>query len=156
MASNRILHDNEYEVKQTQRLNKMANAGNILELRIALTVDNFDQVVDFYQKGMGLTVFKSWDEPTGRGVILNAGRATLEVIDRHQAEHIDEVEAGARVSGPVRIAMEFPDITSAINAAQTAGGRLIGGPIIAPWNTHVARFEVPGEMQLTVFQEPED
>ncbi|MEL7235175.1 MAG: short-chain dehydrogenase, partial [Chloroflexota bacterium] len=97
-----------------------------------------------------------WDEATGRGVILSAGRATLELIDSAQAEHIDQVEVGERIAGPVRLAMEFPDLQSAINAAKSTGARLIHEPVLAPWKTHVARLEAPDGMQITFFKDVDD
>ncbi|MEL6151412.1 MAG: VOC family protein [Chloroflexota bacterium] len=134
----------------------MLKSDTITELRIALTVENLDEALKLYREGLGFSVVKEWDEATGRGVILSAGRATLELIDSAQAEHIDQVEVGERIAGPVRLAMEFPDLQSAINAAKSTGARLIHEPVLAPWNTHVARLEAPDGMQITFFKDVDD
>ncbi|MBX3082294.1 MAG: VOC family protein [Anaerolineae bacterium] len=132
----------------------MAASNEIRELRVALTVDDFDEAVRLYRDGLGLSVVKAWDEPTGRGVILAAGQATLELIDRPQAEFIDQAEVGQRVAGPVRLALEFPDIQSAITAARAMGARLVHDPAITPWDSLNARLEAPDGMQITFFQQP--
>jgi catechol 2,3-dioxygenase-like lactoylglutathione lyase family enzyme len=131
----------------------MAESNGIRELRVALTVDDFDEAVRLYRDGLGLATVKAWDEPTGRGMILAAGQATLELIDRPQAEFIDQAEVGKRVAGPVRLALEFPDIETAIVAARSMGATLVHEPAITPWNSLNARLEAPDGMQLTFFQE---
>ena len=50
-----------------------------------------------------------WSSATGRVVLLQAGRATLELLDEAQAETIDSIEAGGRVTGTVRLALEVAD-----------------------------------------------
>ena len=69
--------------------------GNVTELRVALTVEDFDQAVAFYRDALGLEQIADWSSATGRVVVLEAGRATLELFDNAQAESVDEIEAGA-------------------------------------------------------------
>lgn len=73
----------------------------VREVRVALTVEDFEGAVAFYGEALDLRVVKEWDEQHGKGAIVTAGAATIEILDRPQAEYIDEVEAGERVSGPV-------------------------------------------------------
>jgi len=40
-------------------------------------------------------------------VLLDAGRATLEIFDQAEARAIDRVEAGRRVAGPVWVAFKW-------------------------------------------------
>ena len=49
---------------------------------------------------------------SGRVIILEAGRATLELFDEAQAATVDRIEAGRRVSGTVRFALEVVDSES--------------------------------------------
>ena len=83
------------------------------ELRVALTAEDFEGAVALYGEALGLRMVKEWDEPHGRGAIFAAGPATIEVIDSPQAEYIDEVEVGERVSGPVRLALGVADVEGA-------------------------------------------
>ena len=52
----------------------------IKELRIILTVDNLDEIIQFYRDVAGMETSKEWHEATGNGIILDAGRASLEQI----------------------------------------------------------------------------
>ena len=79
------------------------------ELRVVLTVANFDEAAAFYREAVGLRQVADWSTESGRAVLLEAGRATIELLDEAQAAVVDEVEAGGRVSGRVRLALEVPD-----------------------------------------------
>src|SRR5437763_6292405 len=83
--------------------------GNVTELRVALTVEDFDRAVAFYRDALGLEQIADWSSDTGRVVVLEAGRATLELFDHAQAESVDAIEAGRRVSGTVRFAVQVED-----------------------------------------------
>jgi len=80
-----------------------------MELRVALTVEDFDRALSFYRDALGLEQTADWSSEDGRVVLLGAARGTLELMDERQAALIDEVEAGRRVSGPVRLAVEVAD-----------------------------------------------
>ena len=63
----------------------------------------------FYRDALGLDQIADWSSPSGRVVVLDAGRATLELLDEAQAEAVDAIEAGHRVSGTVRLAVKVAD-----------------------------------------------
>lgn len=130
----------------------MQSTPSIQELRVALTVADVDQAVQFYRDGLGFAVVKSWATADGRGVILAAGRATLELIDEAQARLIDAVEVGERVSGDVRLALAFPDVDALVQAGAAAGAHLLHAPVVTPWGDRNARLVAPDGMQLTLFQ----
>jgi hypothetical protein len=44
-------------------------------------------------------VIRAWEQPSGSGAILDAGRATLELLSVEQAELVDDVEVGTRSRG---------------------------------------------------------
>src|SRR5690349_3612808 len=83
--------------------------ANVTELRVALTVKDFGQALAFYRDALGLEQLADWSSESGRVVVLDAGRATLELFDDAQAETVDAIEAGRRVSGTVRLAMQVAD-----------------------------------------------
>ena len=90
-------------------------------MRVALTVGDFDDAVRFYRDIIGLEPSADWSSEHGRCIVFNAGRATLELFDEHQAAYVDDVEVGRRVSGPVRIAFEVPDNGATVARADAAG-----------------------------------
>src|SRR5262249_61630402 len=47
--------------------------GNVTELRVALTVEDFDGAVAFYRDALGLEQIADWSTATGRVVVLEAG-----------------------------------------------------------------------------------
>src|SRR5918997_5914110 len=95
----------------------------VRELRLAVTVEDYDRALRFYRDALGLPVTQEWDDPGGRsGAILDAGRATLELLSVAQTELVDEVEVGRPgVSPPIRLALEVEDSAGAAAALVTAG-----------------------------------
>jgi lactoylglutathione lyase len=128
----------------------------VRELRVAVTVEDYEQAVEFYRDVLGLPVIQSWDQPSGSGAILNAGRATLELLSLAQAELVDQVEVGARVAGPVRLALEVDDSEETAEKLVGGGAELIGGPAVTPWSHRNVRLRAPDGMQLTLFTVLED
>jgi|SRR3954468_23475556 catechol 2,3-dioxygenase-like lactoylglutathione lyase family enzyme len=121
------------------------------ELRIALTVDDYDRAVAFYRDALGLAEVEAWDRPNGRGTILDAGRATLELFDPRQAETLDAIEVGRRVSGPVRLALHVDDSAAVARTLIQAGAAREGEPVHTPWGDRNVRVRAPDGMQLTLF-----
>jgi catechol 2,3-dioxygenase-like lactoylglutathione lyase family enzyme len=131
--------------------------GGVRELRIVLTVEDFDGAVRLFRDALGLAVDDTWDGENGRGAILSAPRATLELLDAAQSGFVDQVEAGRRgVSGPVRLGVEVPDSADAARRLVAAGAVAVGDPVTTPWGQRTARVAVPGGMQLTLFSVPSD
>ena len=125
--------------------------ANVTELRIALTVTDFGQALAFYRDTLGLEQIADWSSGTGRVVVLGAGRATLELLDHAQAETVDAVEAGRRVSGTVRLAMEVADSQDMAQRLIAAGATQVAPPVMTPWGDRNARVQAPDGMQLTLF-----
>jgi lactoylglutathione lyase len=121
------------------------------ELRVAVTVDDYQEALRFYRDALGLPVLEEWDGVDGAGAVLDAGRATLELLSTSQAELVDRVEVGQRVAGPVRLALEVDDSAATGEALAAAGAELIGGPVVTPWSHRNVRLRAPDGMQLTLF-----
>ncbi len=71
----------------------------VMELRVALTTEAFDRLASFYRHGLGLEPSQAWPEDQGRALVLDMGKATLEVFNEKQAQTIDQIEVGRRTSG---------------------------------------------------------
>ena len=124
----------------------------VLELRVALTSPDYDRLVKFYVDALGIEPAQFWNNGQGRALILELGRASLEIFDEAQAETIDQIEAGERVSGPVRLALQVPDLQAAIDRLLAHGGTLVHPPVLTPWGDLNARVQDPDGMQITLFQ----
>jgi catechol 2,3-dioxygenase-like lactoylglutathione lyase family enzyme len=124
----------------------------IFELRVALTVRDFDRSVKFYCEGLGIEPAAIWNNDGGQALMLNMGNATLEVFDERQAEVIDQLEAGERVSGQIRFALQVPELKVAMNRLLAHGATLVHPPVFTPWGDHNVRLQDPDGMQITLFQ----
>ena len=125
--------------------------GPVRELRVAVTAENYEEALAFYRDALGLPVVESWENEGGSGAVLDAGRATLEVLSRSQVEYVDEIEAGGIPSGPVRFALEVEDSVAAAERLEAAGAERVGGPVVTPWRHRNVRLRAPEGMQLTLF-----
>jgi lactoylglutathione lyase len=134
----------------------MSDETPIRELRVAVTVDDYGEALRFYRDALALPIVETWDGPSGSGAVLAAGRATLELLSKPQAEHVDDVEVGERVAGPVRLALEVEDSAATAATLAAAGAQLIGGPVVTPWRHRNVRLRAPDGMQLTLFTVLED
>ncbi len=124
----------------------------VLEFRVALTAADYDQLVAFYQESLGLEAAEQWTNEYGRGIVFDMGRATLEVLDEPQAAAVDQIEAGQRVSGPIRFAWQVPDLDRAVERLTARGATLVHPPVVTPWQHYNARLRTPDGLQLTLFQ----
>ena len=126
----------------------------VRELRLVVTVEDYEQAVAFYRDVLGLTEQGAYQAPNGgRVTILEAGRATLELADAAQADYIDQVEVGRRVAGKYRVAFEVADAEQVTRRLAAAGARVVAEPTRTPWQSRNARLEAPGGVQLTLFEE---
>ena len=128
----------------------------IHELRVALTTSNYERLVKFYCDGLGMEPAAIWNNGDGHALILDMGKATLEIFDEAQAEVIDQIEAGKRVSGQIRFALQVPDLKSAMERLLTHGATLVHPPVLTPWGDYIVRLQDPDGMQITLFQKPDN
>jgi methylmalonyl-CoA/ethylmalonyl-CoA epimerase len=86
-------------------------------------------------------------------VILSLGpQTTLELFDGPQADFVDQVEVGRRVSGPVRLALSVPDANAAATFFAQAGAQVLSPAKEMPWGDRNARVQTPDGMQITLYQ----
>jgi lactoylglutathione lyase len=126
---------------------------SITELRLVVTAEDFDEAVYFYRDVLGLSERAAFTSEAGRGVILDAGEATLELTDPPHAAFIDEVEVGRRVAGRIRLALRVDDSAAVTRTASAAGATIISEPRRTPWHSLNARLAGPADLQLTLFED---
>ena len=124
-----------------------------MEFRVVLTVPDFDEAVAFYRDTLGLEQLADWTGDDGRVILLDGGRATIELFDERQAESVDRIEAGQRLSGPVRLAVEVTDLDGTLERLVAAGAEAVADPVIPPWGGRNARLRTPDGLQLTLFSD---
>jgi lactoylglutathione lyase len=124
-----------------------------MELRLVLTVDDFDAALAIYRDALGLPEREAWEAESeaARIALLDAGRATIELVNEEQAAQIDAIEVGARVAGPVRIAFEVEESEKTAARLVAAGAEQLAAAVTTPWNDRNVRLRAPDGMQLTLF-----
>ena len=133
-----------------------SSAPAVLQLRLVVETEDFDAALSFYRDALGLTEQAAYEGAgNARVVILDAGRATLEIVNPAQRKMIDEIEVGRDASPKIRVAFEVADTRSTTTDLSAAGADLIGGPVETPWRSLNARLDAPAGLQITVFQELE-
>jgi catechol 2,3-dioxygenase-like lactoylglutathione lyase family enzyme len=130
------------------------NELGVVQMRVVVEVDDFDEAASFYRDVLGLRESSAFEgDGDARVMILEAGRATLELANRSQVDMIDSVEVGRRVSPHIRLAFETPNVAAATNSLTSNGARLIAAPTETPWRSLNSRLNGPAGLQLTLFQE---
>jgi methylmalonyl-CoA/ethylmalonyl-CoA epimerase len=109
-------------------------------------------LVNFYCRGLGIEPAAIWNNDGGQALMLELGKATLEIFDERQAQVIDQLEAGKRVSGQVRFALRVPDLQAAMERSLAHGATLVHPPVVTPWGDLNVRLQDPDGMQITLFQ----
>src|SRR5512147_1143053 len=127
----------------------------VFELRVAITTRDYEKLVKFYCDGLGIEPAALWNNDGGRALILEMGNATLELFDEKQAEVIDQLEVGKRVSGAIRFALQVPDLNAAMERLLAHGATLVHPPVMTPWGDYNVRLQDPDGMQITLFQPKE-
>jgi catechol 2,3-dioxygenase-like lactoylglutathione lyase family enzyme len=130
--------------------------NRVRQLRLVVEVEDFESAVHFYRDVLGLpeqAAFQS--DGDARVVILDAGRATLELANPAQRRMIDRVEVGHDTGTRIRVAFEVDDAVALTAALTAAGAEQVAPPTETPWRSLNSRLEGPAGLQLTLFQELE-
>ena len=129
----------------------------VRQMRLVVETDDFEEATAFYRDVVGLVEEAAFEgDDDARVVILEAGRATLELANPAQVAMIDAVEVGRRVSPKLRLALEVDDTAAATTRLAAAGAGVLADPVETPWRSLNARLATPGGLQLTLFQELDD
>ena len=127
-----------------------------MQLRLVVEAEDFNEALAFYRDALGLTEQAAFQgDNDARVVILDAGRATLELCNTAQKEMIDAVEVGHPASPKIRVAFEVADTNGATTRLVEAGATLIAAPVETPWRSLNSRLAAPAGLQITLFEELE-
>ncbi|NJP33354.1 VOC family protein [Micromonospora thermarum] len=134
----------------------MTDGNRVRQLRLVVEAEDYAEAVAFYRDVLGLPEQAAFEgEGDARVVILDAGRATLEIANPAQKRMIDDVEVGRQIAPRIRVAFEVDDTAARTREATTAGATELAPPTVTPWRSLNARLEAPAGLQITLFQELE-
>jgi predicted enzyme related to lactoylglutathione lyase len=128
----------------------------VRQLRLVVEADDYEEAVRFYRDVLGLPEEAAFEaDGDARVMILDAGRATLELANPAQKRMIDDVEVGRQVAPRLRVAFEVNDTADVTQRLGEAGATVVAPPTRTPWESLNARFDAPAGLHITVFQELE-
>jgi predicted enzyme related to lactoylglutathione lyase len=128
----------------------------VRQLRLVVQADDYETAVRFYRDVLGLPEEEAFEGDGGaRVMILDAGRATLELANPAQKRMIDDVEVGKQVAPRLRVAFEVDDAAAVTQRLDDAGASVVAPPTETPWRSLNARLDAPAGLHITVFQELE-
>ncbi|MEU4715541.1 VOC family protein [Micromonospora purpureochromogenes] len=128
----------------------------VRQLRLVVEAEDYDAAVAFFRDALGLPEQAAFSGAgDARVVILDAGRATLEIANPAQKRMIDEVEV-RQVAPKIRVAFEVDDAAAATARLVAAGATQIAPPTVTPWHSLNSRLDAPAGLQLTLFEELRD
>ncbi|MFI7641428.1 VOC family protein [Nonomuraea sp. NPDC049400] len=126
----------------------------VRQLRLVVEAEDYEAAVAFYRDVLGLPEQAAFSGGDGaRVVILDAGRATLEIANPAQKKMIDDVEVGRQVAPKIRVAFEVDDARATTGRLVSAGAAEVAPPTVTPWESLNSRLDAPAGLHITVFQE---
>ena len=126
----------------------------VRQLRLVVEAEDYEAAVAFFRDALGLPEEAAFSgDGDARVLILDAGRATLEIANPAQKRMIDEVEVGRQVAPRIRVAFEVDDARTTTARLVAAGAAEIAPPTLTPWQSLNSRLEAPADLQITVFEE---
>ncbi len=134
-------------------VHESSRVSPVLEMRVVVTAADYQAAVAFYRETLGLPLREAFSTPNGEGMILEAGMATLEILDEEHAAFVDSVEVGRRVAPPVRLAFEVTDTERVTTQLVDGGATLLAPPVTTPWSSVNSRLDGAAGLQLTIFSE---
>ncbi|WP_324651143.1 VOC family protein [Georgenia sp. H159] len=126
----------------------------VRQLRVVVEAADYDEAVRFFRDVLGMSEELAYAEGgDDRVVILDAGRATLEIGTPAHIREVDRVEGATVPSPAIRLAFEVDDAPVATEDLAAAGGEVVGEPVTTPWRSVNSRIAAPAGLQITLFQE---
>ncbi|WP_297603250.1 VOC family protein [Microcella sp.] len=124
------------------------------QLRLVIRVDDYDAAVSFWRDALGLEETAAFEgEGDARVMILEVGRATIELANAAQVDLIDRIETDDHHSPPLRVAIEVDDSRTMSSELEKSGARVIASARETPWHSLNARLAAPDGIELTLFEE---
>ena len=123
-----------------------------------LQVQNFEGTAHFFRDHLKLPIQQEWHD-VGNGILFNAGKATIEIVDAEQIADVDRIELGQTANTPIRLVLGVADVESASKAAQDGGAKVLNAIVDTDWGLRNQRLTMPDGIPikaLTLSQGKED
>jgi predicted enzyme related to lactoylglutathione lyase len=135
-------------------MDRGSNTAGVAQLRLVVEAHDFKAAMAFYSGVLGMPIEFAVDSEGGASVVaLQAGRATLEIVNPAQRRLIDDLEVGRQVSREIRVAFEVTDTEAVTARLVESGAELVAPPNETSWRSLNSRLEAPAGLQITLFEE---
>jgi predicted enzyme related to lactoylglutathione lyase len=124
----------------------------IHEMRVPLTISEYERLIKFYCNGLGIEPAEIWNNWQGQDLVLNMGKAMMEILDEVHAESIDQLEVGRPISSQILFTFDVPDLEATMERLIAHGVKSLHPPIKKPWGDYIVRLQDPDGLQITLFQ----
>ena len=114
------------------------------QFRLLMSASDYDQSVAFYRDTMGLSLFRSWDRPSGRGSVFHMGPGLIEVVTGEGSKESPGFSGAVIAVNDVQAAYEEIVVRGA-DATE---------PLTAPWGHRMITVTAPDGLELIFIQEP--
>jgi len=118
----------------------------VLASRVLLNPTDFDRSFEFYNRTLGLYIFREWGRGATRGAAFFLGGGYLELSGR----------APAPVDGNVGLWLQVRDVDDEHERLAAAGVDVVEPPVDKPWGLREARVRDPDGLLLVLVQVPDD
>ncbi len=115
------------------------------QFRLLMSASDYDQSVAFYRDTMGLSLFRSWDRPSGRGSVFQMGPGLIEIVTGEGSKQ------SPGFSGAV---IAVNDVQAAYEEIVARGAKATE-PLTAPWGHRMFTVNAPDGLELIFIQEPD-
>jgi len=123
---------------------------DVLSSRVLLQPADFDASLRFYEGTLGLTRYREWGSPPGRGVVFFLGGGMLELTETAPGG-----DAGPRPAG-VRLWLQVPDAEAFWQAIPEQEATKLDPPQRKPWGLIESHLTDPDGLELVVVETPSD
>lgn len=121
----------------------------ILSSRTIIHPIDLERSLNFYGRGLGLSVAREFGTGRHRGVVFFAGGGYIEVVD--------ELPPGERADGSrTALWLQVPDVEAAVADLGRHGVPIARGPRLEPWGLVEAWVDDPDDIRIHLVEVPED
>ncbi len=123
----------------------------VLSARVLLRPRDLERSLEFYERTLGLAVFREFGSADHRGVVFFTGGGLLEVAGGAGADG-----AGERAGPHIALWLQVRDVATEIDRLASLGVPVLRPPRREPWGLVESWIEDPDGIRICVVEIPED
>lgn len=126
-----------------------SDTPEVTQLRVVIEAADWDAAIEFYRGALGLTQLHGYKNSNGAQLVLDVGRATIELVH-------PELDGTGSLSAPpapkVRLAFQSADARTTISSLEAAGAQKLEQLEPSSGHSINARLVGPDKLPITIFE----